>query len=191
MYLFVNSIGNQMKKSLFIFRNACLGLLSYRCFSQVVFAQNSNNQTTQNNKSAQTLPPYTAIPQNRIGLSFGGTLWSLGALIDYDRRELFPDFHWTLGVEIGVYDVDLAIEPRALWWENKNMSGFYVGPKLYFVTGDYYDRYHDYQTFFGVGAEGGWAYRFPENFDLGAGIEASLTTEGPWLAIKISAGYLL
>lgn len=179
-----------MKRKLFVFKYIFLALLSFISFSTVVFAQNSVDSTNTQKTSDATLPPYISTPQNRLGLSFTGTPWSLGVLIDYDRRELFPDFHWTLGIEIGVYEVDLVLEPRALWWENKNMSGFYVGPKLYFVTGDYYDRYHDYQTFFGVGAEGGWVYRFPENFDLGAGLDVSLTTEGPWAAIKVSAGYL-
>lgn len=151
--------------------------------SQMSFAQTSEQQT-------KTQAPYTSIPQNRVGIAFTGTPWSLGALFDYDRREIFPDFNWTLGIEIGFYEADLVVEPRVLWWENKNMSGFYVGPKLYFVTGDYHDYYHDYQTFFGIGAEGGWSYRFPENFDLGVGVDVSLTSEGPWVAFKFGAGYL-
>jgi hypothetical protein len=173
-----------MNKSIFIFRKFIFICVVFAVFlARDVFAQDSGQETT-------IQPPYASTPLNRIGFAFTGTPWSLGGLFDYDRRELFPDFHWTLGFELGVYEYDLVIEPRVLWWENQNMSGFYVGPKLYFVTGDYNDYYHDYQTFFGIGVEGGWTYRFPENFDLTAGVDVSLTSSGPWISFKVGAGYL-
>lgn len=153
-------------------------------FGICVFAQNAENKQ-------KIQAPYIPTPKNRVGISFASTPWaSLGLLFDYDRREVFPDYHWTLGFEAGVYGFDLTLEPRILWWEHLNMSGFYIGPKASFVVGDYHRHHHNYQTFFGIGVEGGWVYRFPENFDLGAGLDVSLTNKGPWAALKFSAGYL-
>lgn len=125
---------------------------------------------------------------NRIGVSFAGAPWSLGGLIDYDRIHIFSYPNWSLGLEIGLYGLEFTIMPRALRWENKNMSGFYAGPKLYFSNGQY--KHDEYRTFFGIGAEGGWVYRFPEQFDVGAGIDLALTSDGPWGSVKITAGYL-
>ncbi len=125
---------------------------------------------------------------NRVGISFAGAPWALGALFSYDRLALFPDPNWSLGAEIGLYGLEFTVMPRALRWENINMSGFYVGPKAFLSNGEY--KHNEFRTFFGIGAEGGWLYRFPENFDVGAGIDLSLTSDGPWGSVKITAGYL-
>jgi len=155
------------------------------CFTSAYAEISTNKNHTRTHLQE---PPYSQTRENRIGISFSGAPWSLGLLFDYDRLNAFPDSHWTIGGEFGFYGHEITIQPRALRWENIDMSGFYAGPKLYFSNNIY--KPTQYTTFFGIGAEGGWAYRFPENFDVGVGIDLSLTSDGPWGSVKVSAGYL-
>lgn len=149
--------------------------------------------------SAQTskLPklPHTPRPEkvakenllNRFGISIAGVPSVFGILFDYDRLGILPSLHWSLGAEIGLYGRDFTVMPRALLWEERNMSGFYAGPKASISN---FQQHNESKIFLGIGAEGGWLYRFENNLDVGGGIDLSLTSEGPWGTIRVTAGYL-
>lgn len=146
----------------------------------------------------------------RIGLSFGGVWPWFGAVgISYDQMGVIPERNWSFGVEIGGLGWGLVVEPRAFYWQNANLSGFYLGPKasVGFFNNHYYHHHYDHHddhcyndrydgdscssVLVGIGAEGGWLYRFPQRFDMGAGLEVKATNYGLWAGAKLMVGYLL
>ncbi|APJ02488.1 hypothetical protein [Silvanigrella aquatica] len=140
--------------------------------------------------------------EHRIGLSLGGIAWGNGLLsLSYDQSGLFTQKNWSLGAELGTLWHGFVIAPRALYWQNKNMSGFYGGPKA--LVGFASSRnYHYYcyncenrnHTFVGLGGEGGWLYRFktePKGLDLGGGIDVVATNYHIWASLKFTVGYLI
>ena len=133
----------------------------------------------------------------RIGISVGGINWGRGLFgIEYDQKGIIKQANWTAGGELDLLGGGFLLSPRALYWQKTNISGFYGGPMVsvgVVQDGHYNHSYeNNYDNFLvGIGGEGGWLYRFPMKFDLGAAVDLSATNYGMWLGLKITAGYLI
>lgn len=140
---------------------------------------------------------YAAGNDARIGISVGGLNWGNGLIgIEYDQKGIIQQVKWTAGAELNLLGGGFIISPRALYWQKPNISGFYGGPMVSFGVLQEGNFNHSYQNNYdnflvGIGGEGGWLYRFPMKFDLGAAVDLAATNYGMWLGLKITAGYLI
>lgn len=133
----------------------------------------------------------------RLGLSLGGINWGNSILgVSYHQKGLIPYIGWTAGAELDLIQGGFVLSPRVLYWQKANLSGFYGGPSVslgvrqsgsfnYTYSGSYDN------AFVGFGAEAGWLYRFPLKFDAGVAADFQATTNGLWLGIKATVGYLI
>ncbi|BBH51681.1 hypothetical protein [Fluviispira sanaruensis] len=131
--------------------------------------------------------------EHRLGLSLGGGSLAYGiGHLSYDQIGILPHKHWSIGLEAGGFFGGFLIAPRALYWEKaSSMSGWYVGPKVVFGNSNYLNYS---SSFFAIGGEGGWSYRFtegPKGLDFGGGLDLYATNHGFWGAIKFTVGFLI
>ncbi len=127
----------------------------------------------------------------RVGLTLGGFDWGANMFgIVYDEKGLIPQVGWTGGGELSLFNSGFIISPHAFFWQKSNLSGFYGGP---LVSLGNINTYHHKESSFliGFGGEGGWLYRFPLHFDLGAALDLQATNQGIFMGVKLTAGYLI
>lgn len=117
---------------------------------------------------------------HRLGL---GISVPLGLSIVYDTTSFFSA-SWSIGGEFaGIYDHDYMYgAARVLYWQHgERLSGFYGGPKAGVALGRKFGA--------AIGGEGGWQYRFHNDVDIGAAIEA-WASHSSYAGVRLNVGYL-
>ena len=133
----------------------------------------------------------------RFALSFGGIDWKTEIVaMSYDQLNLLPRRNATLGGEITLLNGGFILTPRVLFWQKKSLSGFYGGPSASIgvikdghISHSYNNNYNNFLV--GIGAEGGWLYRFLNRVEIGGATEVTFSSYGVWLGFKASVGVLV
>ena len=122
----------------------------------------------------------------RVGGAIGFSTWS-GSPYVYGSADVFGLFHqrMTVGGDIMIIKSSLLIEPRLLFWEKPDVSGFYGGPKI--ALGPI----GDLSPFIGIGGEFGWVRRLANHFDFGGGLQILISNHDTEAGLQFNAGYLV